>query len=191
MPATSESEEAIVRRWLAREPESFDRLVDHFAPDVARLVHRLLGWPGDSAEVDDAVQDVFITVLEKGRGFDGRAAFRTWLTRVTVNHCLSLRRRWQTRRRRLWRWWHDEPIRSGERSDEPAMRREAVAGVWAGLARLRPADRAILVLHHLEESPVAEVAATLGISRAAAEVRLHRARLRLRAVMSEPGGETA
>ena len=52
--------------------------------------------------------------------------------------------------------------------------------VWAALARLRPADRAILVLHYLEHLPVADAAVALGIEKNAAEARLSRARVRLR-----------
>jgi RNA polymerase sigma-70 factor (ECF subfamily) len=42
--------------------------------------------------------------------------------------------------------------------------------------RLRPAERVILVLHHVEERPVAEIARSLGIPVGTAKWRLHAAR---------------
>jgi len=45
---------------------------------------------------------------------------------------------------------------------------------------LRPVDREVIVLHHLEQIPIAEIAKMLGISANAVEVRLHRARQKLK-----------
>ncbi|MBX7105368.1 MAG: sigma-70 family RNA polymerase sigma factor [Gemmataceae bacterium] len=180
MPHERELDEAAVRQWQARDPGGFDRLVAQFAPEVTRLAHRLLGWPHDPADVEDTVQDVFLTLLRNPAAFDGRSAFRTWLTRVTVNHCLSLRRRWRSRQRRLWDWLARQHHTAGESPEVAAQRGEQADGVWAALARLRPADRAILVLHYLEHLPVADVAVALGIAKNAAEARLSRARARLR-----------
>ena len=49
--------------------------------------------------------------------------------------------------------------------------------------RLRPQDRMILVLHHVEERPVAEIARSLGIPVGTAKWRLHAARAALEKAM--------
>ena len=49
--------------------------------------------------------------------------------------------------------------------------------------RLRPQDRMILVLHHVEERPVAEIARSLGIPVGTAKWRLHAARRALEKAM--------
>ena len=49
--------------------------------------------------------------------------------------------------------------------------------------RLRPQDRMILVLHHVEERPVAEIARSLGIPVGTAKWRLHAARSALEKAM--------
>jgi RNA polymerase sigma factor (sigma-70 family) len=49
--------------------------------------------------------------------------------------------------------------------------------------RLRPQDRLILVLHHVEERPVAEIARSLGIPVGTAKWRLHAARTALEKAM--------
>jgi RNA polymerase sigma-70 factor (ECF subfamily) len=49
--------------------------------------------------------------------------------------------------------------------------------------RLRPQDRVILVLHHVEERPVAEIARSLGIPVGTAKWRLHAARGALQKAM--------
>ena len=50
-------------------------------------------------------------------------------------------------------------------------------------ASLRPQERAILTLHHVDERPVAEIARTLGIPEGTAKWRLHAARQALERAM--------
>ena len=44
---------------------------------------------GDAAEAEDAAQEVFLTILTKGRTFRGEAQLGTWIYRVTTNLCLN------------------------------------------------------------------------------------------------------
>jgi RNA polymerase sigma-70 factor (ECF subfamily) len=48
---------------------------------------------GDSATAEDAAQEVFVKVYRSLGDFDGRAAFSTWLYRITRNVCLDMFRR--------------------------------------------------------------------------------------------------
>jgi RNA polymerase sigma factor (sigma-70 family) len=59
------------------------------------------------------------------------------------------------------------------------LRREMRDRVHAGLARLAPADREVLVLRYLEQLPTAEIAAVLGIGEGAVKMRHRRALDRL------------
>lgn len=63
--------------------------------------------------------------------------------------------------------------------------------VAAALAVLSPQQRAAVVLHHLEDQPVAEVARLLGCTEATAKVHLHRGRRRLAALLAAPPGSIA
>ena len=49
--------------------------------------------------------------------------------------------------------------------------------------RLRPPERSILVLHHVDGRPVAEIAQSLGIPTGTVKWRLHNARKRLEQAM--------
>ena len=134
---------------------------------VARLAHRLLGWPN---EVDDVVQDVFVAVCENLAKFRGTARIETWLYRITVNCCRRRQRRWLLERR--W-WWHVLARRPGADSPEDDDRQEQVREATRGLAARY---REVVVLRYFEELTVDEIAGILEVKRGTVEVRLSRAR---------------
>jgi RNA polymerase sigma-70 factor (ECF subfamily) len=162
-----------------REPAaaaSFEQLVALHEPRVRRLAHRLLGWRG-GGDVDDVVQEVFLVLLNKLDCFRGESSLATWLTRVTINRCRTHQRtRWL--RLRLHRPPHFSE--AGPPADQHAVRDEVNARVRSAVAALGARDREVIVLFYLEELPSSDIAALLGISSGAVDVRLHRARRRLK-----------
>lgn len=167
---------------------AFDALLLGQQDRLRRLVHRLLGFGAAATEVDDLVQDVLLAAWRDRRGFRGDASLGTWLTRIAIRR-VQRHARWA----RVRRWL--VPFAAG--GDElpaaagacPVETAESVAALRTALARLRHADREILVLHYLEARAVDELAALLGCARNAIEQRLSRARTRLGAALA--GGRQA
>ncbi len=56
------------------------------------VFHRALGMLKNEEAAWEAVQDVFLKVLEVGSSFRGESSPWTWLYRITTNHCLNLLR---------------------------------------------------------------------------------------------------
>lgn len=137
---------------------------------IARLdtAARLIVRDPDLAR--DAVQDALVRCWRDLPTLRDPGAFDGWLHRLLVNACLDLVRR---RRRRAVEVeltpLHVPAIRdfSGQVIDRDLLDR--------ALAGLAPEWRAIVVLHHLLEVPLPEVAAALGIPLGTAKSRLHRA----------------
>ncbi len=174
---SANGEDAILAgRFSHGQPAVFDRLVEIHQAKVARLACRLLGWPAD---VDDVVQEVFLAVWKGLPRFRGQADLATWLIRITVNKCRSHRRKEMVRLAWLWRKGQEEAANS-EPADRAALDRETHAEVRRGVRRLPVRYREVVVLRYLEEMPVEEIGRVLGLKRNTVEVRLHRARERLR-----------
>ncbi len=175
--APSGLERLLVMRFADGDASAFDELVRLHREHVARLAGRLLGWSGD---VEDVVQEVFLSAYHGLPRFRSDASLSTWLTTITLNHC----RRW-LRRRRLWTaafaWLqrHHESSR-WETTNSTDQRLEQVR---RAMQQLTAHDREVLVLRYLEEMPVDAMAHALGQARNAVEVRLTRARQRLRALL--------
>ncbi len=169
-------EQALVERFRRGDDSAFDRIVERHSAAVAALANRLLGWPGD---VDDVVQDVFVAAFVNLKKFRGECRLRTWLFTITVNKCRSYRLRW---RRRLRVRKLDDPEAAGQDhgAERPAMDEETFASVRRAVQALPRKYREVIVLRYLQGLEPGEVGELLGIRVNAVQVRLNRARTRLK-----------
>jgi RNA polymerase sigma-70 factor, ECF subfamily len=149
----------------------------HF--DFVWRTMRSLGVP--ESAVDDAVQDVFITVHRRLPEFEGRSSLKTWIYSVAYHTAQNHRR--SARRREA------VPLDVELPSREPGPG-EHVAGVEAGrfvlefLDRLSPERRDVFVLCVLEELTVPDVAEILHVKLNTVYSRLRLARADFRAALA-------
>jgi RNA polymerase sigma-70 factor (ECF subfamily) len=163
--------------------DRFDRLVAENQERVARLVYRLLGWRGShsNGEVDDVVQDVFLAALKNLKSFRDEASEWTWLAAIAINRCRTLKRR----RLLEFRWLM---LAGRHRVVEEACeveRDETSERVRQAVAALPAKDREVIVLYYLEDWPVARIGEALGVKPGAIDVRMHRARQKLRELLDQ------
>ena len=169
-------EQALVERFRRGDDSAFDRIVERHSAEVAALANRLLGWPG---EVDDVVQDVFVAAFVHLKKFRGECRLRTWLFTITVNKC----RRNRLRRRRLRAMQVDDleaAVGQSEGAERPAMDEETFARVRRAVQALPRKYREVVVLRYLEGLEPGEIGELLGVRVNAVQVRLNRARTRLK-----------
>lgn len=176
-----ENHPAMADREPAAAPADFEALVAEHEPRVRRLAYRLLGWRGGgvgdaSGDVDDVVQDVFLAALTHLDRLRGHASVATWLVTVTLNRCRTHRRRKQL----TLRWLLAAREEPAPPANAAPLRDETSARVREAVAELPAKDREVIVLYYLEALPTAEIAAMLNLSAGAVDVRLHRARRRLK-----------
>ena len=174
----------LVARFQAGDSAAFDQIVEAHQGRIARLVFRLLGNPD---EVQDVVQEVFLAVFENLKRFRGESKLSTWLTTIALNKCRSHRRRSLLRLRSLFRIARTLTVPSEQ--DRPAESTEIHEELRRAVRRLPARYREPVVLRYFGELPVPEISKVLGISVNNVEVRLTRARHRLRAMLSVRLGE--
>jgi RNA polymerase sigma-70 factor (ECF subfamily) len=170
----------LLDRFVAGEREAFEQFVALHGPRVSRLAYRLLGWHGD---VDDIVQDVFVAALENGHKFRGDSGLQQWITTITLNKCRSHLRRKFLKLKWLRSRSPEEP--SDVSSDVDPLRDETSSRVRTAVRALPPRDREVIVLYYLEDRTVAQMSQLLGDSENAIDVRLHRARKKLKELLGE------
>lgn len=135
---------------------------------------------GNEADARDAAQEAFVTAWRGLRSLRDAERFDAWLQRVTVNAARQTIR--AGRRRRVREIPSSSVVALAERPADPG--RDDAAVVDAALAVLPVEQRAILVLHHLEERPLAEIAAILDVPVGTAKSRLFAARRALAAAIA-------
>jgi RNA polymerase sigma-70 factor (ECF subfamily) len=187
--AATASDDALVRRAADGDVAAFDALIASRLDRCYRLAWSILGNEADAA---DATQDAFVLAWRQLPRLRDPKAFDGWLNRIVAN-ASRMGRRHRTRLREVS--IAPPPPRSNgalgrpnytEVADDRPSEGDAVVEADAlarAFDRLRPEDRSILVLHHVDERPVAEIARTLGIPVGTAKWRLHSARKSLERAM--------
>lgn len=145
----------------------------------------------DEAEAEDVVQETFLNAFKSIRNFDGRASLGTWLFRITYNNALMRLRRHKPDTVEI-----DQPVyMEGDEvprqlfdwcclPEEDFMTSEAQAKIKMGISQLSEPLRMVFTLRDIEGLSTAEVAEILDLTESAVKVRLHRARLALREILS-------
>jgi RNA polymerase sigma-70 factor (ECF subfamily) len=157
-------------------PGSVDEVYERYFDFVWRNVRRM-GVP--EGAVDDAVQDVFLVVHRRLGEFQGRSSLETWLFGILLRVLKEHRRASSRRSARLAEAEAVSRALAGRGSEGPhdlAARNEAVRSLYRLLDQLDDEKRAIFVLVELEQLPVIEAAAALGLNVNTAYARLRAAR---------------
>ncbi len=157
-------------------PIDLDAAFRRYAPYVARIAARLLG---DSALVDDVVQDVFLDAHRGIRRLQSAGALKGWLATITVR---KVRRR--LRRAKALRFIGLERVadRGGLVAAGSPEDAAALGAVYRVLEEMPVDDRIAWILRHVEGHNLEAVAARVGCSRATAHRRVARAAAHLREV---------
>lgn len=159
----------------AASSAEFAALYDEHSRGVYYLALRYLG---DPQKAEDATHDVFLKVYRKLGEFRGDSSFRTWLYRITINHCHNLQQSWNARHvvttadETIWETTPtpaDSPLRVLETKELGQRIQKALDGLSAEY-------RLLLLLVADEELSYEEVAQLTGQSPDAVRGKLHRAR---------------
>lgn len=184
-----EEEDRLVAAARDGDRPAFEELVRRTYVDTYTLAVRLTGNEEDARDV---VQEAYLRAWKGIRRFRGDARFSTWMYRITANAGSTLV---QKRRRRRAESLElvEEPVEDAlemqpESAAESAIGMEALS---SAVQALPPKLRAVVVLKDVYGLPHDAIAEELGISVAAAKVRLHRARKRLRDDLFEEHGRSA
>lgn len=167
-------ERELVERARRGDREAYEQLVRRRIESMVRTALAILGHEADA---QDAVQEAFVAAWRRLPGLRDPERFDAWLGRILLNACrMTLRRRRGVREIRM--------VDAGDEEAGPADARagrfdQAAADADAfdrAFARLPIEERALLVMRHRDELPVAEIGARLGIPAGTAKSRLFHAR---------------
>jgi len=191
-------DEELVRRAQAGDLESFEMLTTRYEQRVFSLALRMLRQQQDA---EDVTQQTFMNALEGLNSFRGDATFATWILRIATYAALKVIRK----RKGLNTVSLDEVTENTENPDsiphpeyiadwrqspeELVQQREIRVLLDEALEQLDEKHRLVFLLRDVEGLSVKETAAALGLSEANVKVRLLRARLQLRELLTRKLGD--
>jgi RNA polymerase sigma-70 factor (ECF subfamily) len=150
-----------------------------------RVYSVCLRMTGNRVDAEDLTQEVFIRLMLKADTFRGESAFTTWLHRLTVNYVLM---HFRKRHVRCELVTPDGELPVASASDDCRSSRAPVLDRMVldeAIAKLAPGFRSVFVLHDIEGLEHWEIAELLGCSVGTSKSQLHKARMKLRSLLSE------
>jgi RNA polymerase sigma-70 factor (ECF subfamily) len=194
MSSNISTESDLLARFQSSDPSSaLAELFEAYADPLYRLAIQLLG---DPSAAEDVVQETFVSAITHRDTFEGRSKLSSWLYRIGYNAAMGRLRARQ-----------EEPLPEDEPDDEaPAplphnlvewnltpeqlqQDSEAAEVLQKAIAALPMKYRVVFFLRDMEDQSTEQTAEVLGLTETAVKVRLHRARLALRELLSEYFGE--
>jgi RNA polymerase sigma-70 factor (ECF subfamily) len=179
--SSRQDELALVERCRRGDLGAFEEIYRVHAGRLFSVACRLLG---NTADAEDLLQEIFLSAHRKLDTFRGESALGTWLYRLATNLCLDHLRSRAGRSSQLTDSLDDEPGLFDTSSGSLAERTVTRMDLERALARLPDGCRAAFVLHDIEGLEHREVAEVLGIAEGTSKSQVHKARLRLRALLT-------
>lgn len=186
---------SLVSRAKAGDRDAFRALVVRYQRKVYALA---LGIVKDPDLAWDVAQEAFVRVHGSLEGFEGKAAFSTWLFRIATHLAIDSVRRERTSRKddvdevnEAHLGEAGEGILSTPLGNDPGenlLRRELVEKIQDALETLPEKHRTILVLRELEGLSYEELAERLGIHKGTVMSRLFHARKKMQEALREYAG---
>jgi RNA polymerase sigma-70 factor (ECF subfamily) len=174
------TDEELVARVQQGDKETFGALMERYEEKLLRYGRKFLSRHED---IEDIVQDVFVSAYQNIKDFDTSQRFSPWVYRIAHNALINALKRHSYNPLTLVDF---DTLVSHTAYEDPAPlereQREMRAMIDRGLDRLQPKYREVLILHYLEDMQYKEIADILQIPSGTVGIRIKRAKEALRAV---------
>ncbi|HKC65805.1 MAG TPA: RNA polymerase sigma factor [Pyrinomonadaceae bacterium] len=182
-PAASQLDYELAREIAGGDMQAFEELYNRYHRRVYSLCLRMTN---NVAEAEDLTQEIFIHIYHKIGSFRGESTIMTWLHRVTVNRVLMHFRRNKVRRESVADTdaLPEPKLKTSETLNSQILEVDRVA-LNKAISELPPGYRAVLILHDIEGYEHTEIARMNRIAVGTSKSQLHKARLKLRELLSQ------
>ncbi len=177
-------DDELVARLRSGDDRAFEILFERYQGRITAYVR---GMVRDHGRAEDLTQEIFFNALRRMRDTDRPIAFRPWIYEIAKNACIDAHRR--SRRTQEVSYDNDEALGAADHGrlvnpravTDVAEARESLESLQGALGAMSESHVDVIVLRELEGRSYAEIGEQLGMSRAAVESTLFRARKRLEA----------
>jgi RNA polymerase sigma-70 factor, ECF subfamily len=177
----SDSDHVLAQRAAGGDMGAFEELYERHHRRVYSLCLRMTQ---NASEAEDLAQEVFIQLFRKIGSFRGESAFTTWLHRLTVNQVLMHFRKRSVKLEQTTEEG-ETPVQIVHGTENPnQMPVVDKIALDKAIAELPPGYRTVFTLHDIEGHEHEQIARMLGCSVGTSKSQLHKARMKLRGLLS-------
>lgn len=179
------TDQDLVQQTLSGNLRAFEKIVERYQHKIFGVIFRLVK---NKADAEDIAQEAFLRCYQNLDKYDQERPFAPWIYRIATNLALSSLRKRQRRQFLPWEYFsfqfasrEDSGATDPETSLENIEREQEMASY---LKKLKPQDQLAITLRYYEELNFDEIAYIMETTRNNVEVRLSRARKRLRKIIA-------
>jgi len=172
----------LVEKCRNGDTKAYRKLYDLYARAMFNTALRILN---NRTDAEDVLQDAFTEAFSHLNGFGERAAFGTWLRRITVNRSINF-----LKKKRVPTTGLDEELVDGTKEDAPAddsVMRYRMNEIRLAIQELPDGYRTVICLHLLEGYDHEEIAQILQVSQVTVRTQYSRARKKLLHIIQKGG----
>lgn len=180
------TDQELVQQTLSGDLRAFEKIVKRYQHKIFGVIFRLVK---NKADAEDIAQDAFLRCYQNLDKYDQNRPFAPWFYKIASNLALSSLRKRQRRQFLPWEYFsfqlasrEDTKTIDPETSLENIEREQEMASY---LKKLKPQDQLAITLRYYEDLNFEEIAYIMETTRNNVEVRLSRARRRLRKIIVE------
>lgn len=178
------TDEEIISRIIIGEKDLFSIIVRRYNQRLYRVGMSIMH---NDAEIEDAMQVAYINAYQHLQQFSSQSSFATWLTRIMINECLiriKKRKRSITLNSDSMEYIVYQQTTTSQTPVTKMMNTELRSILENAISKLPEKYRTVFVMREIEDMNVADTQACLDISEVNVKVRLNRAKVMLRSLLS-------
>jgi RNA polymerase sigma-70 factor (ECF subfamily) len=174
-------QQVLILRFQTGDDRAFEAIVTRHQGPLRYWLRQMLG---DSATVEDLLQEIWLTVLRKLRTLRNPEAFSVWLYKIARNKVYR-----QLRQKKTFVDFDENDLPTEDCEEQNDFSPADAAKIHKGLDQLKPEHREVLVLQFLEEMSYEEIASVVDCNVGTVRSRIFYAKKSLRKIMEEISDE--
>lgn len=168
------SDQVLIQKAISGNEQAFRLLIEEYQSSLFRTIYAVLR---DEKEAEDALQEVFLKVFTSLPRYKGEG-FKTWMTRIAVNHAIDMKRKQARRREDMVESALNDRLGSEKEQVETAvMRIERQQLVLQRLDELPDNYRKVIYDFYIQEKTYQQMAEEQQVQVKTIETRIYRARI--------------
>ncbi len=170
------SDQILVERALKGDRLAFSELVEKHYNLIYRIAYK---WSGNQSDAEDVTHNVCMKLAKALKSYKGKAAFTSWLYRITLNATRDMQRKQQTYKK----IGHELSLVAPDHMEPEPTRDSITDELWENVKTLPDKQRDAVLLIYSEGLSHKEAADIIGCSEKTVSWHLHTAREKLKTIM--------